>query len=208
MKFVFFVEGYTEDKLLSAFLRRWLDRHCVPRVGIKTVRFDGWQELRQDVAKKAHLYLGSPGAADIIAVISLLDLYGPTFYPAHLLTADERYAWAKHEIEKEVAHSKFRHFFAVHETEAWLFSQPELFPPEVRGGFPGRHQHPETINFDEPPAKLLDRLYQAKLRRRYKKTTDGKDLFDRLDPETARAKCPRLAEMLDEILSLARAASA
>lgn len=203
MKFVFFVEGDTERKALPDFLRRWLDAKCAPRVGIKIVRFDGWAEMRRDVVRKAHRYFDSADASDIIAVISLLDLYGPTFYAKHLATADERYDWAKSEIEREVGHPKFRHFFAVHELEAWLLSEPELFPPEVCGGFLGRHAQPETINFTEPPAKLLERLYTTKLHRKYKKTTDGAELFRRLTPETAYAKCPRLREMLDELLQLA-----
>lgn len=206
MKFVFFVEGQTEDKLLPAFLRRWLDARCTPRVGVKTVRFDGWAELRRDVVRKAHRYLNSADAPEIIAVVSLLDLYGPTFYPPHLTSVDARYEWAKAKIESEVNHMKFRHFFAVHELEAWLLSEPELFPPEVRGGFPGRHAQPETINFTEPPAKLLERLYTTKLHRKYKKTTNGAELFARLTPETARDKCPRLREMLDELLRLAEGA--
>ena len=44
MKFVFFVEGHTEKKALPTFLKRWLDDRVQPRVGIKSVRFDGWAE--------------------------------------------------------------------------------------------------------------------------------------------------------------------
>jgi hypothetical protein len=204
MKFVLFVEGHTEDKLLPAFLKRWLDARLPRRVGIKPVRFDGWAELRREVKRKAHLHLNNPRAPDVVAVVSLLDLYGPTFYPSHLNAAAERYDWAKAWIEKEVAHPKFRHFFAVHEVEAWLLSQPDLFPPEVRSGFPGGIGQPEAINFDEPPAKLLGRLYRERLRREYKKVTHGKDLFDRLDPQVAVDRCPRLREMLEEMLQLAK----
>ena len=208
MKFILFVEGHTEDKALPAFLKRWLDARLPQPVGIKPVRFEGWAELNREVKRKAHLYFNSPKASDLIAVISLLDLYGPTFYPAHLTTATERYDRAKEAIEREVAHPKFRHFFSVHETEAWLLSQPELFPSAVSDGFPGRVSQPETVNFDEPPAKLLNRLYRDKLRRTYKKVTHGKELFDKLDSEIAYSKCPRLKEMLDEMLRLAIAAPA
>ena len=100
-------------------------------------------------------------------------------------------------------HAKFRQFFAVHETGAWLLSDPNLFPAEIKKKFPGKIQHPEEINFDEPPAKLLGRLYQEKIKSTYKKTTDGYDLFDKLDPNLAYNKCPRLKELLDEMLKLA-----
>ncbi len=94
--------------------------------------------------------------------------------------ADERYDWAKREIERKVGNPKFRAFFSVHEVEAWLLSEPELFPAEVRNAFSGKITQPESVNFDEPPAKLLKRLYRDKLHNDYKKIVNGKDLFDRL----------------------------
>ncbi|MBA3240509.1 MAG: DUF4276 family protein [Acidobacteria bacterium] len=205
MRFVLFVEGDTE-RALPAFLKRWLDPKLPQRVGITPVRFTGWAELKREVKKRAHLYLNGPQAGEIIAVISLLDLYGPDFYPAHVTGAGERYDWAKNEIEREVGHPKFRHFFAVHETEAWLLSQPEMFPAEVRGGFPGRINQPEMVNFTEPPSHLLGRLYRDKLRRTYKKIVNGRELFEQLDPDVARDKYPRLRELLDEMLLLAQEA--
>jgi len=44
------------------------------------------------------------------------------------------------------------------------------------------------------------------LGRSYKKVTYGKELFDQLSPEIAVQKCPRLKEMLDEMLKLAKTA--
>ena len=203
MKFIFFVEGHTEKKALPSFLKRWLDDRVQPPVGIQPVRFDGWAEHARDVRKKAHLYLNSPQSDDIIGVIGFIDLYGPTFYPDHTVNAHDRYEWAKSRFEKEVNHPKFRQFFAVHETEAWLLSQPELFVPQVRKAFPTKVTQPETVNFDEPPAKLLERLFRQHLKRTYKKVVYGKQLFDKLNPATAYDKCPRLKELLDELLSLA-----
>lgn len=203
MRFVLFVEGDTE-RALPSFLKRWLDPKLPQRVGITAVRFTGWAELRREVAKKARMYLESPRASEIIGVIALLDLYGPDFYPAHLTGAGERYDWAKSEIEREVGHPKFRQFFAVHETEAWLLSQPELFPAEVRRGFPGRVGQPETVNFTEPPSRLLSRLYKDSFHRTYKKIVDGRELFDRVEPEIAYNKCPKLKALLNEMLHMAQ----
>ena len=137
-------------------------------------------------------------------MIALLDLYGPTFYPKTKKTADERFEWAKIELEKKVNHPKFLQYFAVHETEAWLLADPDLFPLEVKRALPAKIQNPETINFDEPPAKLLERLYNLKTGRRYKKVTNGRELFGRLDPNVAYGKCPRLRELLDKMLELAK----
>lgn len=203
MKFVLFCEGNTERKALPTFLKRWLDPRLSQRVGIAPVKFDGWRALYDGARKKALLRLRED---DVIAVISLLDLYGPTIYPDSARTATERYDWAKKYIEEQVDHPKFRQFFAVHEVEAWLLSKPDLFPTEIQRGFPGRSRNPETVNFDEPPAKLLNRLHIATTRRTYKKVTQGMELFDRLDPAVAYEKCPRLKEMLDDMLRLAKTA--
>jgi len=206
MKFMLFVEGHTEKKSLPEFLKRWLDPHLGQKVGIKIVRFDGWSDYVRETPKKAQLYLNGPDREDIIAVIGLLDLYGPTFYPGGKTTARERYDWAKADLEGKVGHPKFRQHFAVHECEAWLLSDLDVLPAEVSKKLVGKCAQPETVNFDEPPKKLLRKLYWEKLQTTYKEVTHGAELFGELDPDTAQRKCPRLRAMLEEMLSLAQAA--
>lgn len=207
MKFILFVEGELEQRALPAFLRNWLDKRLSQPVGIKPVLFGGCAELVKSAPKKAMMHLNGPDQNDIIAVIALLDLYCPAIpYPANKPTVSERYVWAKKYLEGQINHSRFRQFFAVHETEAWLLSDPSLFPSAIQGALPGKSQHPETINFDNPPARLLSGLYEGRLGRTYKKTTTGAVLFSKLDPELAYGKCPHLKQMLDEMLKLARSA--
>jgi Domain of unknown function (DUF4276) len=155
VKFVLFVEGHTEQKAVPSFLKRWLDPRLGQPVGIKSVRFDGWPELVRDVAVKADMHLRS---ADVIAVVSLLDLYGPTFYPRSANTSLERQRWGKSHIEGKVNNLKFLHAFAVHETEAWLLSDRKNFPRAVCDLLPPKCETPEQVNFDEPPAYVLNRL--------------------------------------------------
>ncbi len=76
-------------------------------------------------------------------------------------------------------------------------------PPEVSKTLPAKAKDPESVNFQEPPAKLLDRLYREKLGRGYKKKVYGAELLRRADPGLAYDKCPHLKEMLDEMLRLA-----
>ena len=204
MRFVLFVEGHTENKSLPQFIKKWVDLRLPKPVGIKTVRFEGWQELVKDAPLKAGMHLNGPDKNEIIAVISLLDLYGPTFYPDKLKECNERYDWAKKHIEDSVNQPKFYQFFAIHEVEAWLLSEPDIFPSEIKNAFPKKIQNPETINFDEPPAKLLERLYPLKIKRSYKKVVNGKELFNRLNPEIAYQKCPKLKELFDKMLELAK----
>ena len=202
MKFVLFVEGPTEKIALPGFLKRWLDPRLNSPVGVQAVCFEGCAELIKDSPVKTRLHLQK---GDVIAVIALLDLHGPLVYPRDKKSASERYLWAKKDLEAKVGDPRFRQFFAVHETEAWLFSSPDIFPPDVREAIAGRAKNPEGIDFDQPPSKLLDRVYEEKTRHAYKKVVDGKDLFDKLDPSVAYAKCPRLKELLDEMLKMAKA---
>ena len=80
-------------------------------------------------------------------------------------------------------------------------SDSGIFPSECRNVL-DKIKLPETVNLDEPPAKLLHRLYRHK----YKKTTHGPELFGKLDPQVAYAKCPKLKVLLDKMLELAQAA--
>lgn len=204
MKFILFVEGHTENKAIPSFLKRWLDPQLSKPVGIKPVRFEGWPELVKDSPTKANLYLSQDS---VIAVIALLDLYGLTIYPNNKNTATERYAWAKQHLEGKVDQPNFFQFFAVHEVEAWLLCAPSIFPNSVRPLVEKLSKSPEAINNTMPPAKRLNDIYQRKTKRRYKKVTYGKDLFTKLDPNVAYKKCPRLKELLDAMLKLAKDAT-
>lgn len=207
MKFLLFTEGFTEKKALPEFLKRWLDPQLKQKAGIKVVRFNGCGQYLEDVAMKAKMHLNGSDGGDIIAVIGLLDLYGPTFYPTEKTTAQDRYDWAKKKIEKAVDHVKFRQHFAVHECEAWLLSDPAGFPTAVKRALkPVQCAQPETVNFNQPPKKLLNKLYGELTGRNYKEVTHGAELFGKLDPDVPYAKCPRLQAMLDDMLALAKAA--
>jgi hypothetical protein len=204
MKFVLFVEGHTERLAVPQLLKRWLDPRLAKPVGIKVSRFEGWSDYARDIRKKVELNLSGKSGSDVIAGIGLLDLYGPAIYPDQYADAASRLAWAKEHFERLTGHSRFRQHFAVHELEAWLLAEPAVLPRAVRNALPATP--PERVNFTEPPAKLLDRLYTSKLSRRYKKTTDGTNLFRDLDPATAYAKCPNLKLLLDDMLRMANEA--
>lgn len=205
MKFVLLVEGDAEYKALPAFLKRWLDPQLSTPVGIKAVNLGGWPEYRKEAPKRAQMYLDRPEADDIVAVIGLIDLYGPD-YPLHLKTTDERCSWLAEQTKAAVSRTKFRHFCAVHELEAWLLSDPHIFPSKLTKALAPLATHPETINSDRPPARRLNQLYRETLHSDYKKVTDGVALFQRLDPMRAYAACPNFRAMLDEMLALAKAA--
>ncbi len=203
MKFVFFVEGYTEQKALPKLLRSWLNPRLNERIGIDVVRCEGCAELLKDLRKRVRLYLESPNGRDIIAVVALLDLYGPDILPRGLTSVEERVRWATSRYLEQVSDQRFRMFFAVHEIEAWLLSDPTHLPPTVQHALLGKARQPETVDFDTPPSKLLDRLYRQAENRAYSKLRDGATLFGRLSAETVYEKCPHFREMMDDLLTLA-----
>lgn len=150
-------------------------------------------------------HLAQDVRGEVIAAIGLLDLYEGADYPGDRATAEDRYEWGVHHYEDIVGQEKFRMFFAVHETEAWLLSDPGIFPSEV--GERVRSQcaeAPERVDFEDPPARRLDAIYQASLRRRYRKVAHGVSLFRKLDSQVACEKCPYLRRMLEEMLGLAQ----
>lgn len=199
-----FVEGETEAKCVPPLLRKWLSRFCAQSVGVSVVKFRGWADYYANIANKVNLHLSATRSPGIMAGIGLIDLYGPTIYPSSVTESAARRTWIISEIETRVANPLFRQHVAIHETEAWLLSQPPIFPRDVARAFPRRVNKPETVNFDEPPGKLLERLYGAKLNKNYKKVINGVELFSKLDIDTARDKCSSLRAFLDEARVLAQ----
>lgn len=207
MKFVVFVEGETEKHAVVGFLKRWLDARLSKPVGVVPVFSRGWSDYLDSIQEKVRRQLAPRGGVDILAAVGLLDLYGLTIYPSGVETVSERYTWAKRFVEAKVAHPKFTQHFAVHESEAWLCGDAKVLPERVRKALPKQAtEKPETVNFHEPPAKLLERLYREKERRRYKKVTDGTNLFLNASPERVYAVCPYLGKLLDEMLATGKAA--
>jgi len=205
VRFVLFVEGDTERKGISGFLKRYLDPRLEERVGITVVQFRGWSELVKYLPQLARKHLNDPRQGEeTIALFALLDLYGPTFYPGHARTAKQRMDWAKAHFEKQVNHPKFRMSFAVHEVEAWFLSDLSLFPAEIRKSLSRKANNPESVNFDTPPKALLKRLDREKMKRAYKQVTQGLEFFTKLDPVAASSVCPQLQKFLHEMVSLAK----
>jgi hypothetical protein len=199
LRITLFVEGDTERRAIPDLLKRWADSRLSRPIRISPVQLRGWQHYTKDIATRAALTLRDPDTA----VIGLLDLYGPTFYPANVTTARERYTWAKAKFEREVGSDRFAQHFAVHETEAWIFSDPTLLPADIRSAIPGKAANPESINFDEPPSHLLARLYRDRLGRRYQKLIDGVPLLQRISPETVYKRCEHFRLLADDVLRLA-----
>ena len=203
MLLLILVEGDTEDKVLAGFLARWLNSRLKENVVIKTINFKGYANYYKEAAQKAIMHLNSPRGEALVAVVGLLDLYGPNFFPANVCSVDEKYWWAKVHMEQKVDSKKFKQHFAVHELEAWLLSDPSIFSDVISKGVKEVTDAPELVNSEQPPAKLLNSLYMEEFHRTYKKVTEGYRLFQKLDPEIVRNKCPYFKIFTDELYDLA-----
>ena len=197
MKLAIFVEGQTEG-CLREFLGRWLEQKQIQGLGVRLRPFKGVGEYLAEIQRSANLALSTP---DVVGAVGIMDFYASTLkYPDGSVAA--QYEWAKQEVERRVDHPRFRQHFAVHETEAWLLSDPQIFPREIRTGLP-KTSRPESVNHRRPPGHRLKDIYWRKLNKKYKKPIEGASLFRKLNPETAYHRCPHLRLLLDDILTLA-----
>lgn len=205
MRLVLFVEGQTEKSSIGDFIKRGLDPKLPQPIGITIVSFNGVGEYLSKIRNRVWLYLSGKQGKEVIAAVGIIDLYGPTIFPSKL-APPEKSIWGKRMLEEQVGHPKFRQYFAVHETEAWLLAHKEILPRAIMERLPGRCSQPELVDSKQPPSKLLRRLYQRYLNRPYLKIIDGENLFRRCDPNIVAAKCPHFAQMLKDLEQLARAA--
>ena len=198
MKLGLYVEGSTE-KAVPAFIKRWLDPQLPLPVSVVPIPFRGAQDYLNHFADRVKLALAE---RKIDGAIGLIDFYGSKL-PYRGETIKEQYRSARRHLESKVNDPRFIQHFAVHETEAWLFSDPAIFPVAVGSDLPDT-RHPESINSSHPPASILRDLYFRRLGKKYKKPVEGATLFGKLDPNLAYSRCPHLKLLLDDILALAK----
>lgn len=203
-----FVEGDTERgdahrQTLPIFLHKWIDPRLPlqNRVGIQAIKFQGVSNYLDDLATKIELHLTQRKANFVVGLVDLYGLPPNRFDFSRCESVADKIAVARNTIKRLVPTAflpRFRQHFSVHEVEAWLLAYPERFPPEVRSQIMKRK--PEEVNFDEPPAKFIQRL----LGRKYKKTVFAKNVFPFVDPQIAIDKCPYLKSLADDLLEIAR----
>lgn len=198
-KIVLLVEGKTEYKAVGSFLHRWLDPQLPggKKVGINPINLGGAGNIAAKTSSKLESYLGDGRAS---FVFGLADLYEFPGLPRNGSVAGKvksARARIREKVPKEFQ-NRFRQHFAVHETEAWLLSDPTIWPAQVRSQI--EKKLPEQVNFKTPPAKFLKKL----LPNGYKKTTDGRNKFALLDPSIAYQKGPYLKQFLDDLLEVAK----
>jgi hypothetical protein len=208
------VEGQTEERFVKDVLQpalTVLDFFITPIIVTTKIVKDGpnfkgglcnFAKFRGDVQR---VLQGSGGAM----VTTMIDYYAlPDDFPGmdtrpKNASSLQRVLHVEHALRESFAqHQNFLPFIALHEYEAWLFSDPSVIPetmiaPETQAQFAAIAQiPPEEINDhpDTAPSKRLLRLYPG-----YRKAIHGPLVAGRIGLAAIRARCPHFADWVGRL---------
>lgn len=91
--------------------------------------------------------------------------------------------------------------FAKHEIETWIMSDIKALEKHGLVHYTDYQNPEDEINSTKKPSIYLDELFRAN-GLKYKKTSDGVALLDRLDVETVYKKCPSFKFFVDKITEI------
>ena len=197
MRIALIVEGDTESALKGALLRliaeRVSTRH-MPRFtwNVQRGRIPTGDSLRKLVARILKDRRQHPDA-----VIALTDVYtGPVIAFRDAADAKSKMArWVGPE-------SRFYAHAAQYDFEAWLIPYWGVIQ-RLTGSNRRQPAHPERINHNKPPSRLLNEIFSAgTYRRSYIKTIDAQKILAGQDLTIAANACPELKSFLNTILTL------
>jgi hypothetical protein len=208
VRVVVYCEGDTEELILKPLLAPYRERLAGCGYGLDVHIFNGAPELKRKIgaATRAALQHG------VERVFGLIDLYGaPIVWPRNVLQSDDPLA-ARCEYAREQMRSwvpsdirdRFHPHLAVHELEAWLLADSQALSDEM-GRKVGPWPRPEEVDFDKPPAALLNELFHTRPnKKRYDKKVDGRMLFGKVNVDTVYQMCPNFRAFVDDLLALCK----
>ncbi|MDR2208524.1 MAG: DUF4276 family protein [Azoarcus sp.] len=218
------VEGPSEEVFVKQVLAPHLKQHKVnvtPVIIVTKKRVDGYEHRGGGLSWKKVLEHLRYLANDSDAISTLFDFYGlPKKFPGYREACAEQNPRNGVEVLEERLAQEFKHpnfipFFALHEFETWLFSDPDtvatyfgepVLANELRKAVQGAVE-PEFINhgIKTHPKKRLDDMLD-KLSLAYKETSDGPILMSNIGISTVRSACPHFSGWLDRLEQLGKMA--
>jgi hypothetical protein len=216
-KVLILVEGQTEESFVKQLLYPHLAAQAIfPVVTIATTRrrpdrkdFKGGIVSYGKVKTDLRPLLRDTSAA---LVTTMIDYYGlPADFPGMANrpsgSCRDRVQHLESAFAKDINHSKFLPYLALHEFEALLFTSPAQiashFPDHGRltqlENIKSQFGSPEEID-DDPltaPSKRIKNVYPA-----YQKRADGPTIAQRIGLELIRQECPHFNEWLTKLESL------
>ena len=188
-------EGPTEVDFVKKLNKRYFNSRKISLKPLAINKFER-QSLEGNVTidrLAAHVI-----RAEFPVVTTFVDFYG--FRGRGDKNADEIEKELKEEVNKEF----FIPYLQMYETEALLFSDAAAIAIIKNANDKQKRlldeiiskNNPEEINDGEKtaPSKRLKNIF-----RDYEKLEDGNRIFDKIQIETMKSKCPRFAKWLDEI---------
>ncbi len=175
-RFVFIVEGKTEKESLRAFLANCLSWRGVAGVGIKILGKDSASKVFHEGPKLAGELLNAKDGESILAVYTLLDIFNAGIFPETGMSIEDRVAWGRDSMQQRFLHPRYRHYFAVHELEAWLLADTANLPAKMRADLRQHQAHPEQVNDKTSPSNLISASHLRQFNRKYSKPVHGRPL--------------------------------
>ena len=212
---VILCEGDTEEFAVKLFIRRqWEaqdDKDAKPPkpvgylkpIGFKTVNLDAHLE---DIFKFVPEYRKNQ---KVLAVFTLIDLYG-TEQVKH--GAKDDLAQKVENVKKwlrdgcgEDGEGFFYPHVSVHDLEAWLLAEGEALSQRLQKRI-DPDKNAEKRNFQTPPSKRINAIFRQHRGEGYRKTIDGKALFERLKFHPVYDTCDFFRAFYDELRRVGQAA--
>ncbi|MBI1929828.1 DUF4276 family protein [Candidatus Poribacteria bacterium] len=195
-KIMIYCEGDTEEDNLKPLLDRYTEE-C--RLQIRNL--GGVGQVKRKIGAVTENQLRPQ--TGVIAVFALVDLYGSGFDTVAKVKADLR-----RRVPPEYR-DRFHPHVAVHEIEAWIFAVPQVLN-EWLGTTIKPFPNPETINLQNPPAKLLEELTRRHKQSKVPtKRVMAQRLFAKISSQEAYvneiySKCKHFKAFVDDLRQTAR----
>ena len=190
------VEGATE-KAFKPTLLGFLETRLQGRMPkLRIVKWDGRIPMGDELKEWVNSALSTSAA-----VIALTDVYTGSNPKVFIDAAD-----AKRKMKQWVGLDEHRFYphAAQHDFEAWLLPYWSRIQTLARSNRRSPSPHPENVNHDRPPARVLRETFEnGSSKRSYSKVRDGMAILKGGDLTVAADACPELKAFLNTILTLA-----
>jgi hypothetical protein len=202
-RIVILCEGDTEESAIKYFVWRQWQKDGFGEIGLSTVnlkaQFEKISRYAQNNAKKD----------EVLAVFTLIDLYGMDRVRhrkddglSHKVVRVQK--WLRKGLSAKTR-QKFRPHLSVHEVEAWLLADGLCLAKRLNDQTIQPDPYAETRNFENPPSRRLQTLFQKTRSKSYLKIQDNTVLFQDADFATVYASCPYFKAFYDELKAVAEA---
>jgi hypothetical protein len=201
-RIVVLCEGDTEEGAVEHFIARQWKADGFGSVAL------GHRNLRGDLKKVGPFACDSLDRADVLAVFTLVDLYGMRLvvHPPddELLAKVERVqTWLRAQVD---GHRRAQDFFphvSVHEVEAWILAEGTALSQRLQDASIRPDPQAESKDFQKPPKKRIAELFLRRKKTRYRETLDGQPLFMKMSFQPVYDSCHYFQKFYDDLKTAA-----